>query len=309
MSSRCQDRFSNANEIAETVMIQFRRFLSRRWLLACVSTAAIVFGLLMLHPYPRQSLFGPTIRGEPWCVWEAEVRRKYGGQPVSWFDKLLSKFGVKRWQMKFEDFDDPEMVPLLIALLDDPNPPIRVICMDAIIRFRPLQDRSALPVLRKWLQNDNECERFVRAARAIWQIDRDKEVLARLLVLLDHPDPEIRFLAMRQVSALAANTPEVYPVLIAHARDANPLVRTHVMFAMRHFGQKAVPTLIDGLNDDVKVRHVAIFGVGEIGPDAKAAIPALESLLNDPGVEGVPIALQKLDPQRFQHLKAERKIE
>ena len=39
-----------------------RRFPLRRSLLA-----ALVFGLLMLHPYPRQSLFGPTIRGKPWC--------------------------------------------------------------------------------------------------------------------------------------------------------------------------------------------------------------------------------------------------
>jgi hypothetical protein len=47
-------------------MPNFRRFVSRRWLLAFVGAAALVFGLLMLHPYPRQSLFGPTIRGKPW---------------------------------------------------------------------------------------------------------------------------------------------------------------------------------------------------------------------------------------------------
>ena len=34
------------------------RFLSRRWLLAFLGIAALLFGLAMLHPYPRQSLFG-----------------------------------------------------------------------------------------------------------------------------------------------------------------------------------------------------------------------------------------------------------
>ena len=55
-------------------MSMFRRFLSRRWLLAVLGAAALLFGLAMLHPYPRQSLFGPTIRGKPWCVWEAAMR-------------------------------------------------------------------------------------------------------------------------------------------------------------------------------------------------------------------------------------------
>jgi hypothetical protein len=44
-----------------------RRFLSRRWLTGCFGAAAVLFGLVMLHPYPRQSLFGPMIRGKPWC--------------------------------------------------------------------------------------------------------------------------------------------------------------------------------------------------------------------------------------------------
>lgn len=56
-------------------MPDFRRHLTRRRLLGFLAPAAVLFGLLMLHPYPRQSLFGPKIRGEPWCVWEAEVRR------------------------------------------------------------------------------------------------------------------------------------------------------------------------------------------------------------------------------------------
>ncbi|MBI2807582.1 MAG: hypothetical protein HYX68_21585 [Planctomycetes bacterium] len=49
------------------------RFLSRRRLLAFFGVALLLFGLAMLHPYPRQSLFGPTIDGIPWCMWEARL--------------------------------------------------------------------------------------------------------------------------------------------------------------------------------------------------------------------------------------------
>ena len=59
-------------------MPNFRRFLIRRWLLGLLGAAALLFGVLMLHPYPRQSLFGPTIRGKPWCEWEDTVRGHFG---------------------------------------------------------------------------------------------------------------------------------------------------------------------------------------------------------------------------------------
>jgi hypothetical protein len=71
----------------------FPRFLSRRWLLAFLGIAALLFGLAMLHPYSRQSLFGPTIRGKPWCVWEAEVRIYVHREE---YDKTLAA-KTRRW--------------------------------------------------------------------------------------------------------------------------------------------------------------------------------------------------------------------
>ena len=48
-------------------MSLLRRFPSRRWLLA-FAAVLVIAGVPMLHPYPRQSLFGPTIRGAAWCA-------------------------------------------------------------------------------------------------------------------------------------------------------------------------------------------------------------------------------------------------
>ena len=47
---------------------------SRRRLLTFAGILALLFGLAMLHPYPRQSLFGPKIDGVPWCIWENKIR-------------------------------------------------------------------------------------------------------------------------------------------------------------------------------------------------------------------------------------------
>ena len=59
-------------------------FWQRRWCRALL-WAAIAFGLACLHPFVRQSIFGPTIEGIPWCVWESRVRERANiDQPKSW---------------------------------------------------------------------------------------------------------------------------------------------------------------------------------------------------------------------------------
>jgi len=65
-------------------MPNLRRYLSRRSLLGFLAAAALLFGLAMLHPYPRQSLFGPTIRGKPRCVWEDSLRRQVDREDDRW---------------------------------------------------------------------------------------------------------------------------------------------------------------------------------------------------------------------------------
>jgi HEAT repeat protein len=49
-----------------------------------------------------------------------------------------------------------------------------------------------------------------------------------------------------------------------------------------------------------------------LGPKAIDAVPAVERILNDKEKsvrEAAAAALAQIDPQRFQHLKADRKIE
>jgi len=67
-----------------------------------------------------------------------------------------------------------------------------------------------------------------------------------------------------------------------------------------------------GWNHDAEVRHEAAHSLQVLGDQGKEAVPALERRLNDSnkGVRDRAVeALVAIEPERFQHLKAEQKIE
>lgn len=309
-------------------MPNFRRFPSRRWLLAFVSVAALVFGLVMLHPYPRQSLFGPTIRGKPWCVWEAEVRHFVHNEE---YEKSLSA-RLMRWlgnnykPMKHKElFDDVDMMPLALHLLDDPDAKIRLETLRAFRWYPSLRAESALPALNARLQ-DADGENRIHAAAAIWLSKKDKKVIHVLLRELELEEEQIdgghltAAFTLRH-SDMCDLAPEILPDLAKHAKHRSQPVRANVMTMMKKFGKKGVPVLVEGLMDaDPIVRKFAADALASLGAEAKDAVPALTRLTNDfDGAGGEPggrtvsdaagDALVAIDPQRFQHLKAERKIE
>ena len=73
--------------------------------------------------------------------------------------------------------------------------------------------------------------------------------------------------------------------LIESTKDANPEVREEAANALNEMGpaaKAAVPALIRLLDDKAKgVRQDAALAFGAIGPDAKASVPALIKLLDD----------------------------
>ena len=154
-------------------MPSLRRFLTRRWLLALLAVVAL-FGLAMLHPYPRQSLFGPKIRGEPWCYWEAEVRRHADPEKhentVS--AKLLRWIGMESEPVGFRTLiNHPEMLPLILEMLEGEEQAIRWQILLIFPMCESLHDPSALAVVRRRL-NDDDPDRRVQAATALWHVAR-----------------------------------------------------------------------------------------------------------------------------------------
>ena len=74
----------------------------KRWRLrALVCTPLAVLCLVtLLHPYLRQSLFGPTVRGKPLCYWQDQFRARaepdeYRNSFSNKLNKLLVSVGLK----------------------------------------------------------------------------------------------------------------------------------------------------------------------------------------------------------------------
>ena len=161
-------------------MFPLRRFPSRLWLLAFFTGAALLFGLAMLHPYPRQSLFGPTIRGKPWCVWESAIRNHAHHTKPLWAELRdwvgLDDIGISQTEL----LDHAEMLPLILQLAQDQqDEAVRRLAVTSLTTCCQLRDPCALPMLRRCLDDHNRICR-INAAYTIWVIDNYEPVLQPL---------------------------------------------------------------------------------------------------------------------------------
>jgi hypothetical protein len=277
---------------------------ARRCVLLLVGGVALLLGVAMLHPYPRQSLFGPMVRGKPRCVWQAELRRIAGPESVT--DTLTRWLHVEREAIPQDElFDHPEMVPLVVELVEDGDFNLRGAAMNRIAMYKSLQDPAALPALHRWLREDYIHNRLL-AARAIWQIDRDSRVLNLFREMFADSKPGYRALGMSH-AATFADAAELFPDIAALASDPDHRVREPVMYAMRHHGKKGVPILILGLQDEqTNVRLNAAWSLATLGARAADAVPALKACLNDPNMEvrtEAAEALERIEYDRRKQLK------
>jgi HEAT repeat protein len=304
-------------------MPNFRRFLSRRWLLGFCGAAALVFGIAMSHPYPRQWLFGPTIRGKPRCYWEDQVR----WHATHFRDNAKRSHFEKRLRDMVESeheswpggtlFNHEDMLPLLLELASDRDDHVRYTAGRAILHNEKLYQESALPLLRELLRDDDPAAR-VYAAKAIWSITKDKEVLPTVFQVLNTPKAirwtgpfavktYSRGLALSVLSEIAREVPELFPEVVSFANDDDEYVRAGAMHEMRHFGKQAMPTLLQGLDDpDEVVRSAAARSLRTRGPEARDAVPGLERLVQEGKTNARADAIDALiaiDLKRFSHLK------
>src|SRR5689334_301862 len=65
----------------------------RRWC-RFAAVGVLLCGLLISHPFMRQSAFGPTIDGVPWYACEDEFRRQVHGDQKALIPKILEAIGL-----------------------------------------------------------------------------------------------------------------------------------------------------------------------------------------------------------------------
>ena len=178
--------------------------------------------------------------------------------------------------------EDPRTVEPLIALLDDPDLPVRVAAMHALCK---LTDPRRIPPLLKLIDNSAPQLRM-GALEAIGRTGR-VEYLQRILPAMKDPSFEVRMTATVALSKI--KSPEALEPIISMLRDPDTDVRKAAVECLaRMQDPKSVKGLIQAMVDkESVVRHGAANALQiinfqwRISEEAQKAIPFLEAAQKD----------------------------
>jgi hypothetical protein len=137
--------------------------------------------------------------------------------------------------------------------------------------------------------------------------------LGDLSKALTNPEQDVRAAAAWALSQVGPPAASAVPALVAALTDPNPRVRCLAAIALREMGPhatNAVPALAKALGDsEPSVRAPAAQALGAIGANAKASVPSLVDRLNVPGepsfvLRSVVVALGQIGPDAASALPA-----
>jgi hypothetical protein len=125
-------------------------------------------------------------------------------------------------------------------------------------------------------------------------------IIPQLLAAVHDPNSDVQVVALRALGLLGPKASTTLPTLLQSLAHTNGNVRLASVFAISQMGTirtQAIPALITALHDSNRgpngdvayVREAAAGALGEIGPEAKAAVPDLNTMLGDrePYAQGV----------------------
>jgi len=192
----------------------------------------------------------------------------------------------------------------------DPDRDVRVRVVTALGTLGG-QAHRVVPVLRAALKetavNDNDESVRTHAAHALLEVgpEPDSEVAG----LIDSLQNELEILRFHAAIALGNHGRDAQPAVPAliHTAlwDQDPAVRVEAAVALWKIdrtGPLVIPVLIKALADDNElICWIAADCLGQIGPEARQAVPALQQALRRPFKialirRGVALALERIDP-------------
>jgi HEAT repeat protein len=227
-----------------------------------------------------------SLKGDPISLsFNADVVRCLPGAKRAALPVLLNALqnadSQVRWNagsaLGFLRFRPSEVVPTLIGLLGHENPGVR---WNACFLLGNLGDEaepaisSLIAVVQDERAGEILNERGARSGKGFYEVFKDHSVRSAAAEALGKIGPIAR--------------PAV-PSLIQALKDVNPFVRLDAAVAMRRIegnGARAVPVLIDLLTERSETQRQELLwseaanALGEIGPDAKQAVPALIRVLS-----------------------------
>jgi HEAT repeat protein len=197
-----------------------------------------------------------------------------------------------------------EAVPALLDELRRPVWQFQPQATAALARISPERGRKeGVPLLKKWLTNQGV---RLPAAGSLLRLDpENKEAFGMLATILK--DPAQGWLRQQAADAVAVAGPaakEAAPALRELLRDPQPAIRLSgaaALWRVAGDADTALPVVREALKpgSQVYLRHQAVLKLTDMGPAAKAAVPALLEIRNDPDQylrQIVATALIKIDP-------------
>jgi len=228
----------------------------------------------------------------------------------------------------------PEAIPALVAALKSPNDEMRAAAVGALLSFGPSAEGAVGPLVEAF--GDPKREVRSLACQTLGRIGRP--AVPALIRALQDAAPQRRKYAVETLALITPRELATVRALISLPRDPYLEVRVSCLLALGHFeeadaesellapaltscladpnsdvrwaaalslvsigrGRQAVPQLIESLSSVEAISRIkAATALGRIGPDAKAAIPALMRALNDRDnwlSREATLALRAIDP-------------
>ncbi len=163
------------------------------------------------------------------------------------------------------------------------------------IHADPQQD---LPALEKLLKDDTASVR-AHATGAIGQYAATAQpAVPALIAALADRDEHVRLAAARALGSIGPGAAAAVPALAKALDDPLGSVTLEAADALGHIGAASLPAIIARLQDQ-NMQPIMIMVIGQLGPEAKDAVPALIKLLDssdDPIRREVMLALGSIGP-------------
>ncbi len=165
--------------------------------------------------------------------------------------------------------------------LADPNPLVREEALEVIARLG-VQAKSAADAVRPLLKDPLATTRL-RAALALWKIERKPEVVLPVLAEASRDDSRAtRLLVLDVAQEIAPDAREIAPILVECLGETDQAIRSRALVALDRVGPAAVTALVAGLkHDNAEVVRQVLASLGRLGPRAAEAAPAVRERLKD----------------------------
>ncbi|MEO8429745.1 MAG: HEAT repeat domain-containing protein, partial [Verrucomicrobiota bacterium] len=246
-----------------------------------LAVAAIVLaGVLVAFALVRRSSSGPSYEGQSAAQWVKVFRRSSLAEQEDARD-VFRMLGDRA-------------VPYLLSVLTRPHR------MTLARSYAKLRSTLAQPLQRVLPSVSTEDTETPAAYDLLTTIRPSAAVLMRRLKpWLSSPEHPRYLQAIHLLGTVGEGGAEAVPYLVQALRSTNKYHRIFALQSLELFGVKAriaVPALIEALDDPAT--HIrAIRALGNIGLEAKQAVPNLEALLLTADRYVAAAALHKIDPE------------